>query len=229
MMYMPPRFIHALVASLSLHLVLLCGVGWVAAPWASSLESGALGHAAPQESVFDVALAPDLKGGGSEKIESNSLIIEPKPVGPNLNSNRSPRKMARKELPPENKVNSESSAATSGDSVSGSSIGVGANDLGGAGIVDGTRARILRAPKPEYPLRARQAGFEGTVTLNVAIAADGQVERVTILESSGRDDCDEAARASLLEKWQFAPAVVKGEPVGSSERVVVRFQLIERS
>lgn len=123
-------------------------------------------------------------------------------------------------------------AQSQSEQKSDSSIGSGnrladqvSDEVGDGGSGAGERARILSAPRPEYPIRARQIGFEGKVDLAVKIAADGSVEQVDVIESSGREDCDQSALSTLLHRWRFAPAVLKGEPITSREVVVVRFQL----
>ncbi|MCB0318333.1 MAG: energy transducer TonB, partial [Bdellovibrionales bacterium] len=88
-----------------------------------------------------------------------------------------------------------------------------------------TQVRIVQAPKPPYPFRARKLGFEGEVELAITIGKDGFVKTGNIIRSSGRNDCDSSALDTVLSKWRFSPATFSGIPIESKEQVVVRFQL----
>jgi periplasmic protein TonB len=79
---------------------------------------------------------------------------------------------------------------------------------------------------PAYPLAARRAGKQGTVTLGVELAGDGRVTTVRIEKSSGFPALDdEAARA--IREWRFKPARVGPDTVPSQVSVPVRFILTE--
>jgi TonB family protein len=74
----------------------------------------------------------------------------------------------------------------------------------GSGVVDGDGiAGILRSIRRQieqnkvYPDAARREGIQGTVQLRFRIAADGSVEAVEILRSSGSAILDEASRETL--------------------------------
>jgi len=70
----------------------------------------------------------------------------------------------------------------------------------------GTAAVGARVPKPAYPDIAKRWGHEGIVVIEIFIAADGTVERVELLESSGYMELDDAAMQVILAKWKFVPA-----------------------
>ena len=61
----------------------------------------------------------------------------------------------------------------------------------------------VRVPKPEYPAIARRWGHEGTVVLEIVIAAEGSVSDARVLKSSGYDELDEAAIDIVLKRWRF--------------------------
>jgi periplasmic protein TonB len=84
-------------------------------------------------------------------------------------------------------------------------------------------------PPPPYPADSRREGEQGTVTLHVLVAQDGAVERVEIEESSGFDALDDAAVATVRERWRFVPARRDGTPTESWVLVPIRFALTEAS
>lgn len=55
---------------------------------------------------------------------------------------------------------------------------------------------------PEYPEPARQAGWTGTVTIELTIGRRGRVERMELIESSGHHPLDEAAMRAV-RLWRF--------------------------
>lgn len=56
---------------------------------------------------------------------------------------------------------------------------------------------------PEYPALARRRRWEGTVVLGIDCDADGLVQLVTVVRSSGHQVLDEAAIAAVRQ-WHFA-------------------------
>ncbi|MFM9963189.1 MAG: energy transducer TonB [Planctomycetaceae bacterium] len=77
---------------------------------------------------------------------------------------------------------------------------------------------------PPYPEAARAAGLQGKVTLRLRIAADGHVESLKILISSGVPSLDESALATV-KKWRFEPARRFGQPVAMDVKTSVNFQI----
>ena len=77
---------------------------------------------------------------------------------------------------------------------------------------------------PVYPRVARRLGWEGRVVLRVRVTPDGTVRSVEILESSGRQCLDEAAREAALT-WRFEPALKRGQPVAAVCLRAIRFRL----
>ena len=95
----------------------------------------------------------------------------------------------------------------------------------------GERGRVVTPPgplatnrAPEYPFEARAAGFEGVVVLRVTVRADGSVETVWLLASSGHAALDRAAE-SAVRGWGFSPPRVDGAPVSMSVDVPLAFHL----
>ena len=57
------------------------------------------------------------------------------------------------------------------------------------------RAYCVTCPKPTYPRIARVRGWQGTVDVDVLIAANGSVQEATVSQSSGHEALDNAALA----------------------------------
>jgi protein TonB len=61
-------------------------------------------------------------------------------------------------------------------------------------------------PKPVYPQRALNRGWEGDVVLGVHVDANGLVTYVEILETSNVSVLDFAAYSTVKDNWRFTPA-----------------------
>lgn len=85
-------------------------------------------------------------------------------------------------------------------------------------------AAYLRNPPPRYPLAARRAGEQGTVTLRVLVARDGLPVRVELERSSGSRHLD-AAALEAVRAWRFVPARRGSDPVESWVLVPIVFRL----
>lgn len=83
---------------------------------------------------------------------------------------------------------------------------------------------IARAVEPRYPDLAREAGVEGTVTVQILVGLDGRVLRAIIAPRGSVPMLDsaalEAARASV-----FTPALANGHPVKVWVMQQYRFRL----
>ncbi len=77
---------------------------------------------------------------------------------------------------------------------------------------------------PEYPLLARRRGQEGRVVLRLQVDPDGSASATRVLESSGVDSLDRAARAAV-SRWRFTPASRGGRRVSATVDVPVVFRL----
>lgn len=83
---------------------------------------------------------------------------------------------------------------------------------------------VVKKVKPVYPEQARVAGIEGAVVLKVPILFDGTIGNIEILDSSGRDDFDKAAR-ECVKKWKFKPAMQSGIRVTMAVRIPITFEI----
>lgn len=92
------------------------------------------------------------------------------------------------------------------------------------GTADRPLPELIQSSPPTYPQTAIERRWEGTVLLRLRVTAEGHVDRVAILNSSGYDVLDgEAVRA--IRAWRFVPATRDGHPVASFVRLPVRFDL----
>jgi protein TonB len=87
-------------------------------------------------------------------------------------------------------------------------------------------ARVLQAPRPDYPVISRDLGEQGVVMLRLAIDADGTLLRTELQKSSGFTRLDRAARDGVT-RWQFQAAQENGRPVAAQLVLPVRFSLDE--
>lgn len=88
----------------------------------------------------------------------------------------------------------------------------------------GINAAYLRNPAPRYPVAARRAGEQGTVTLRVQVSPDGLASRVAVEKSSGSPHLDTAA-LEAVKAWRFTPARRGTDAVESWMLVPIVFRL----
>ncbi len=107
-------------------------------------------------------------------------------------------------------VNGKGTAVEKGGSgTAGSGMDTGGS-AGTAGAATGQLKRppqiILPQPAPVYPENLRRRNIEGAVTVRLTVGADGLVEDVEILQSSGYDEMD-AAATDAVYKERYQPAI----------------------
>ncbi|MGV8944562.1 TonB family protein [Thermomonas sp.] len=102
-----------------------------------------------------------------------------------------------------------------------------ASDLGSAISTAPTAVQLeyLSAPPPKYPRGALSRRIEGTVLLQVLVGIDGRPLDVSVSQSSGNRELDEAARSQILKRWSFRPAMKNGQAVQALGMVPVAFTL----
>jgi len=88
----------------------------------------------------------------------------------------------------------------------------------------GFNAAYLRNPAPHYPLAARRAAEQGTVTLRVLVTREGLASRVAVEKSSGSPHLD-AAALEAVKAWRFTPARRGADAVESWMLVPIVFRL----
>lgn len=77
---------------------------------------------------------------------------------------------------------------------------------------------------PVYPELARKRGWQGTVLLEVDVAADGRVESVRVQTSSSYSLLDREALAAV-RNWHFKPGSINGRPTATRVMVPIHFML----
>lgn len=88
----------------------------------------------------------------------------------------------------------------------------------------GSNVAYLRNPAPRYPLAARRAAEQGTVTLRVLVTREGLASRVAVEKSSGSPHLD-AAALEAVKAWRFTPARRGDEVIESWILVPIVFRL----
>jgi TonB family protein len=66
--------------------------------------------------------------------------------------------------------------------------------------------KCISCPQPGMTTDARQAGFEGTLILQVVVGADGRARNIEIERSSGYADLD-LNTVEVVRTWRFSPAL----------------------
>ena len=102
-----------------------------------------------------------------------------------------------------------------------------ATDFGTATSTAPTAVQLeyMSAPPPKYPRNALSRRIEGTVLLQVLVGIDGRPIDVTVSQSSGNRELDEAARSQILRRWSFRPAMKNGQAVQAVGLVPIAFNL----
>lgn len=88
----------------------------------------------------------------------------------------------------------------------------------------GSNVAYLRNPAPRYPVAARRAGEQGTVTLRVLVTREGLASRVDVEKSSGSPHLD-AAALEAVRAWRFTPARQGADAVESWMLIPIVFRL----
>ncbi len=84
--------------------------------------------------------------------------------------------------------------------------------------------QVINRVPPVYPEEARLAGLEGRVSLKVRVLYDGSIGQIEILQSSGREDFDQAA-IECVRQWKFKPAMQSGIRVGMTVSIPITFEI----
>jgi len=71
--------------------------------------------------------------------------------------------------------------------------------------------QVVRAPQPQYPDSARQAGLQGKVLIKALLNKKGEVTQVEILESDA--EIFNLPVLDAVTQWLFTPALQAGQPV----------------
>jgi periplasmic protein TonB len=93
-----------------------------------------------------------------------------------------------------------------------------------AGVNGVGSPKCIYCPPPEYSEEARDAKFQGTVLLDVAITTEGKATNVIVIKGPGKGLEQKAIEA--VKSWRFKPALDKeGNPIQVRVAVEVTFHL----
>jgi TonB family protein len=88
-----------------------------------------------------------------------------------------------------------------------------------------TPPAVLNDAHPAYTSEAMRQKIQGTVELEVVIAADGTVDHARVTKSlDAVHGLDESA-LSAIRQWRFEPAVLNGQPIAVWSPIVMTFRL----
>lgn len=90
--------------------------------------------------------------------------------------------------------------------------------------VDQQSADLSNNPSPKYPAESVRLRHQGTVMLRLFVDAEGRVDQVELVKSSGHHELDQSAILAV-QKWRGQPATRAGVAVASTEILPVRFRL----
>lgn len=202
------RFGKGFAVALAVHLVLAAGLGifgyrFVHTPpeiLEVSLEGGGGGAEAQEEEIEQEEQQEEPIIQSLEDIIDQKL--KPKPQ----------KKVVRKKATaaPGPKAPAGNGTGTGTGSGTGSGNGSGNGNGSGSGSGEGRGVpvkppRLLREVAPVYPASARNSGATGVVTVRILVGADGSVEDVTVVGSSGNGAMDNSV-VTAVNKWRFSPA-----------------------
>lgn len=144
-------------------------------------------------------------------------LVEPLPTRPGAADGRTAK------LPPASTAGNgqESSDGSAGQGGSGGGDADGNGNGEGSG--DGNATGVY-TPSPAYPTEARRRNIEGSVLVELAIAADGSCAVRKILESSGFGPLD-AAVEKTVGHWKYRTSEDDGRPDLTTKRIRFTFRL----
>lgn len=206
------RFGKGFAVALAVHLVLAAGLGifgyrFVHTPpeiLEVSLEAGGGGAEAQEEEIEQEEQQEEPVIQSLEDIIDQKLKPKPQKKVVRKKATAAPGPKA----PAGNSAGSGTGTGTGTGTGSGSGSGSGNGNGSGSGEGRGvpvTPPRLLREVAPVYPASARNSGATGVVTVRILVGADGSVEDVTVVGSSGNGAMDNSVVAAV-NKWRFSPA-----------------------
>jgi periplasmic protein TonB len=85
-------------------------------------------------------------------------------------------------------------------------------------------AKLVRQPRPVYPMEAKAARIQGVVKLSALIGADGTVVHLEVM--SGHPLLVPAA-LEAVRQWVYAPTLFNGNPAIVQTQIDVNFTLAQ--
>lgn len=206
------RFGKGFAVALAVHLVLAAGLGifgyrFVHTPpeiLEVSLEGGGGGAEDQEEEIEQEEQQEEPLVQSLEDIIDQKLKPKPQKKVVRKKATAAPGPKA----PAGNPAGSGTGTGTGTGTGSGSGSGSGNGSGNGSGEGRGVPVkppRLLREVAPVYPASARNSGATGVVTVRILVGADGSVEDVTVVSSSGNGAMDNSV-VTAVNKWRFSPA-----------------------
>lgn len=208
------RFGKGFAVALAVHLVLAAGLGifgyrFVHTPpeiLEVSLEGGGGGAEAQKEEIEQEEQQEEPIIQSLEDIIDQKLKPKPQKKIVKKKATAAPGPKA----PAGNPVGNGTGTGTGSGTGSGNGSGNGNGSGSGSGSGEGRGVpvkppRLLREVAPVYPASARNSGATGVVTVRILVGADGSVEDVTVVGSSGNGAMDNSV-VTAVNKWRFSPA-----------------------
>jgi TonB family protein len=89
-----------------------------------------------------------------------------------------------------------------------------------------TPPHAIFSPNPDYTAKARMAGIEGLVGLQLTVTEQGKAEDVKVIKTLDPELDANAVRT--VRTWKFRPATKDGQPTAVQIKVTVSFQLYKQ-
>ena len=226
------RFGKGFAVALAVHLVLAAGLGifgyrFVHTPpeiLEVSLEGGGGGAEAQEEEIEQEEQQEEPLVQSLEDIIDQKLKPKPQKKVVRKKATAAPGPKAPAGNPAGSGTGTGTGTGTGSGSGSGSGNGSGSGSVEGRGVPV-KPPRLLREVTPVYPASARNSGATGVVTVRILVGADGSVEDVTVVGSSGNGAMDNSV-VTAVNKWRFSPAKDKyGQNARCRVTRAVRFNL----
>lgn len=208
------RFGKGFAVALAVHLVLAAGLGifgyrFVHTPpeiLEVSLEAGGGGAEAQEEEIEQEEQQEEPIIQSLEDIIDQKLKPKPQKKIVKKKATAAPGPKATAGNPAGNGTGTGTGSGTGSGNGSGNGNGSGSGSGSGEGRgVPVKPPRLLREVAPVYPASARNSGATGVVTVRILVGADGSVENVTVVGSSGNGAMDNSV-VTAVNKWSFSPA-----------------------
>ena len=206
------RFGKGFAVALAVHLVLAAGLGifgyrFVHTPpeiLEVSLEGGGGGAEAQEEEIEQEEQQEEPIIQSLEDIIDQKLKPKPQKKVVRKKATAAPGPKAPVGNPAGSGTGTGTGTGTGSGSGSGSGNSTGNGSSEGRGVPV-KPPRLLREVAPVYPASARNSGATGVVTVRILVGADGSVEDVTVVGSSGNGAMDNSV-VTAVNKWRFSPA-----------------------